>query len=74
MTRSQSIFNFEENRTREVLFYKERIFLSVETFVFVKIGRINVFLAKCRIFSELMENIHNGLRAYIRRDQDRKTK
>ena len=25
-TRSRSIFNFEENRMQEVLFYKERIF------------------------------------------------
>ena len=33
----------------------------METLVFVKIGRIIVFLTKCRIFSELMENIHNGL-------------
>jgi len=33
----------------------------VETLVFVKIGRINVFLTKCWIFSELMENIQNGL-------------
>ena len=33
----------------------------METLVFVKIRRINVFLTKCRIFIELMENIQNGL-------------